>query len=183
MSDRTSWTIDPAHTEVGFAVKHLMISTVKGRFTDVRGTVRMDERDPAGGEADVSIGVASITTGNADRDAHLRSADFFDAEHFPTIRFQSRRVEPGAQGAFLLHGDLTIRGVSRPVALEFHAEGTVLDPWGSRRAGFSGVLRIKRSDFGITWNQLIEAGGVAVGDEVRITLEAELIQEGVKQAA
>ena len=183
MSDRTSWTIDPAHTEVGFAVKHLMISTVKGRFTDVRGTIRMDERTPAGGEADVSIGVTSITTGNADRDAHLRSADFFDAERFPTIRFQSRRVEPGAQGSFLLHGDLTIRGVTRPVSLEVHAEGTVQDPWGSRRAGFSGALRIKRSDFGITWNQLIEAGGVAVGDEVRITLEAELIQEGVKQAA
>lgn len=160
-----------------------MISTVKGRFADVHGTVQMDEQDPASAEVEVAIGVASIHTGNADRDAHLRSADFFDADHFPTITFRSRRIEPGRDGALRLLGDLTIRGVSRPIGLDLHSEGIIQDPWGSRRAGFSGSVRIKRSDFGITWNQLIEAGGVAVGDEVRISLKAELIQEEVMQAA
>ncbi|HEY9384645.1 MAG TPA: YceI family protein [Gemmatimonadales bacterium] len=183
MSSLTSWTIDPTHTEVGFAVKHLMIATVRGRFADVRGTVQMDETDPASAQVEVAIGVASIHTGNADRDAHLRSPDFFDVDHFPTITFRSRQVESAADGDLRLLGDLTIRGVSRPVALEVRREGTIQDPWGNRRAGFSAALRIRRSDFGITWNQLIEAGGVAVGDEVRISLEAELIQEGVKQAA
>jgi len=183
MSSLTSWTFDPAHTEVGFAVKHLMIATVKGRFAEVHGTVRMDETDPTSAEVEVAIGVASIHTGNADRDAHLRSPDFFDAERFPTITFRSRRVEPGTDGTLRLLGDLTIRGVSRPVELAVRSEGAIQDPWGNRRAGFSAGLRIKRSDFGITWNQLIEAGGVAVGDEVRISLEAELIREGVKQAA
>ncbi|HEV8612380.1 MAG TPA: YceI family protein [Gemmatimonadales bacterium] len=183
MPSLTTWQLDPAHTEVGFAVKHLMISTVRGRFADVRGTVQMDEADPTTGQVEVQIGVASIHTGNPQRDDHLRSADFFDVERFPTLSFRSRRVENGRHGDLRLIGDLTIRGVTREVPLEVTSEGIIQDPWGNRRAGFSGSLRIKRSDFGISWNQLIEAGGVAVGDEVRITLEAELVQEGVKQAA
>lgn len=183
MPSLTTWQLDSAHTEVGFAVKHLMISTVKGRFAGVQGTVRMDETDPTSAQVAVTLDAASITTGNPDRDAHLRSPDFLDAERYPTLRFQSTRVENGRDGALRLIGTLTIREVSREVALEVSREGTIQDPWGNRRAGFSASTRIKRSDFGITWNQLIEAGGVVVGDEIRIMLEAELVQEGAKQAA
>lgn len=183
MTPPTIWQLDPTHTEVGFAVKHLMISTVKGRFPGVRATVRMDEGDYRTAQVVAEIDVASITTGNEQRDAHLRSADFFDAERFPTILFQSRQVETGPDGTLRLSGDLTIRGVTRRVVIDVTSEGVIQDPWGNRRAGFSGTLRLKRSDFGITWNQLIETGGVVVGDEVRISLEAELVQEGVKQAA
>ncbi len=178
-----TWQLDPVHTEVGFAVKHLMIATVKGRFAEVQGTIRMNERDPATALVDASIAVASLTTGNPERDAHLRSADFFDVERFPTIAFRSRRVEKGSDGELRLVGDLTIRDVTREIALSVSPEGVIQDPWGNRRAGFSGSLRIKRSDFGITWNQLIEAGGVAVGDEVRISIEAEAVQAKEKAAA
>jgi polyisoprenoid-binding protein YceI len=179
----TTWQLDPVHTEVGFAVKHLMISTVKGRFAEVQGTVRMNEQDPATAVVEAAIAVASITTGNPERDAHLRSADFFDAERFPTLAFRSRRVEKAADGELRLVGDLTIRDVTREIVLSVSPEGVIQDPWGNRRAGFSGSLRIKRSDFGITWNQWIEAGGVAVGDEVHISIEAELVQAQEKAAA
>ena len=183
MPTLTTWQLDPTHTAVGFAVKHLMIATVKGHFAKVAGTVEMDEADLSTAQARVTIDAASIHTGNPDRDAHLRSGDFLDVEHFPTLTFESRRVEQRPDGSLRLTGDLTIRGVTRPVSLEATREGVIQDPWGNRRAGFSGSLRIKRSDFGITWNMLIETGGVVVGDEVRISLEAELVQEAAKQAA
>ena len=183
MSTLTTWQFDPAHTEVGFAVKHLMIATVKGRFAEVHGSIRMNEENPSTAVVEVAIDVASITTGNPQRDAHLRSADFLDAENFPTITFRSRRVENRSDGDLRLIGDLTIRDVTREVVLAVSREGVIQDPWGSRRAGYSGSVRIKRSDFGITWNQLIEAGGVAVGDEVRISIEAELVQAQEKAAA
>jgi polyisoprenoid-binding protein YceI len=160
-----------------------MISTVKGRFAEVEGTVRMNEKNPASAEVAVSIAVASLTTGNPQRDSHLRSADFFDVERFPTITFRSRLVKPGPDGELRLVGNLTIRDVTREIALSGSPEGAIQDPWGNRRAGFSGSVRIKRSDFGITWNQLIEAGGVAVGDEVRISIEAEVVQAQEKAAA
>ena len=183
MSAPKTWQIDPAHTEVGFAVKHLMIATVRGRFADVKGTLRWDPADPASAVVDVTIGVGSVNTGNAQRDAHLRSSDFFDVERFPGMTFQSRRIDVLPDDELRVIGDLTIRDVTREVILLVKREGLIQDPWGSRRAGFSANLRIKRSDFGITWNQLIEAGGVAVGDEVRISLEAELVEAAVKQAA
>ena len=175
---RTTWTIDPAHSNVEFAVRHLMISTVKGRFTDVTGTVVLDEADPAGSSADIVVNVASIDTREAQRDAHLRSADFFEAEAYPTITFRSRKVVAGGlSDAFALVGDLTIHGVTREVTLSVTAEGRNKDPWGNQRAGYSATTKIKRSDFGLTWNQLLETGGLAVSDEVRISLDVQLIHK------
>jgi polyisoprenoid-binding protein YceI len=172
----TTWNIDPAHTNVEFSVRHLMITTVRGRFGDVSGTVSSDDADPTKGSADITIGAASIDTREAQRDAHLRSADFFDVETFPTMTFRSTRIEAGQGNRFTLVGDLTIRGVSREVALEVTSEGTAKDPWGGHRAGFSATTKIKRSDFGLTWNQLLEAGGVAVGDEITIRIDAQLVR-------
>jgi polyisoprenoid-binding protein YceI len=172
----TTWKIDPAHTNVEFSVRHLMITTVKGRFTDVTGTVKSHDGDPAKGEVDITIGAASIDTREPQRDAHLRSADFFDAETFPTLAFRSKRIERVRGEDFTLVGDLTIHGVTREVALDVTSEGRVKDPWGGDRAGFSATTKIKRSDFGLTWNQLLEAGGVAVGDDVKISLDVELVK-------
>jgi polyisoprenoid-binding protein YceI len=172
----TTWKIDPSHSHLEFAVRHLMISTVKGRFGVVEGTVQTDEANPAKADVSVTIDAASIDTREAQRDAHLKSADFFDVASFPTLTFRGGRVagEPGDR--FTLTGDLTIHGVSREVTLDVTSEGRGKDPWGGERAGFSAHTKIKRSDFGLTWNQLLEAGGFAVGDEVKISLDVELIK-------
>jgi polyisoprenoid-binding protein YceI len=172
----TTWAIDASHSSIEFAVRHLMISTVKGRFTDVSGSVAGDPAAPAQGQVDITIGVASIDTREAQRDAHLRSADFFDVESFPAMTFRSTRVE-GQSDKFKLAGELTIRGVSRPVVLDVTSEGVGKDPWGGERAGFSATTKIKRSDFGLTWNQLLETGGVAVSDEVKISIDIELVKQ------
>jgi polyisoprenoid-binding protein YceI len=173
---RTPWTIDAAHTNVEFSVRHLMITTVKGRFADVSGTVATDDVDPASGEVDITIGVASIDTREPQRDAHLRSADFFDAEKFPVIAFKGTQIENVRGGNFQLVGNLTMHGVTREVTLDVTSEGRVKDPWGGERAGFAATGKIRRSDFGLTWNQVLEAGGVAVGDEVKISLDVELVK-------
>jgi polyisoprenoid-binding protein YceI len=172
----TTWKIDPAHSSVEFSVRHLMITTVKGRFTDVSGTVTTADDDRAKGEVDITIGAASIDTREAQRDAHLRSADFFDVETFPTLTFRSRAIDNVKGDQFTLFGDLTIRGVTRRVALDVTSEGRATDPWGGQRAGFSATTKIKRSDFGLTWNQVLEAGGVAVGDEIKISIDAQLVK-------
>jgi len=172
----TVWTIDPSHSNVEFAVRHLMISTVKGRFNDVKGSVQADPANPSTGGIDITIGVESIDTREAQRDAHLRSADFFDTEKFPAITFKSTRIE-GQADSFKVSGDLTIRGVARPVVLDVTSEGRGKDPWGGERAGFAATTRIKRSDFGLTWNQLLETGGVAVGDEIKISIDVELVKQ------
>ena len=173
----STWSIDPAHSHVEFAVKHLMISTVKGRFGIVRGTVRLDDRDPARGQAEIEIDADSIDTREAKRDAHLRSADFFDVETFPTITFRSTRIEQAAGDEFKLVGDLTIHGVTREVTLDVTAEGRGKDPWGGERAGFSAATKIKRSEFGLTWNQALETGGFVVGDEIKISLDVEVVRQ------
>jgi polyisoprenoid-binding protein YceI len=172
----TSWKIDPVHTSVEFAVRHLMIATVKGRFSGVSGIVKTDDQDPAKGEVEVTIDAASIDTREPQRDAHLRSADFFDVEQHPAITFRSRRVEDVRGETFRLVGDLTMHGVTREVALEVTSHGRAKDPWGGERAGFSATAKVKRSDFGLTWNQLLETGGVAVGDEIKISIDAELVK-------
>ena len=174
-----TWSIDPAHSHVEFAVKHLMISTVKGRFGIVRGTVRADVANPGTGpvEVDIEIDADSIDTREAQRDAHLKSADFFDVAAYPRLRFTAARVSQPNGGAFDLTGDLTIHGVTRPVTLRIESEGAAKDPWGGERVGFSGTAKIKRSDFGLTWNQVLEAGGVVVGDDVKISLDVELIKQ------
>jgi len=171
---RGLWTIDPAHTQAEFGVRHMMISTVRGRFAEVAGTITVDPDDLASTSVDVRIGANSIDTGNEDRDKHLRSADFFDVESHPEITFRSSRVN-AVNGRLEVHGDLTIRGTTREVVLDAEELGAGLDPWGQQRVAFRGETRINRKDFGLTWNQALEAGGVLVGDEVRITLEVQAI--------
>jgi polyisoprenoid-binding protein YceI len=179
-----SWQIDPAHSHIEFAVRHLMISTVKGRFADVQGTVWVDESNTRDVLVDVVIQAASIDTRQEQRDAHLRSADFLDAARFPRITFSGRRVEGDPpSGQFRLRGDLTIRGVTREVVLDISPEGRVTDPWGAERAGFSAETKIDRTDFGLTWNQALEAGGVLVGDEVKISIQVELVRQVSEAAA
>ena len=172
----TTWAIDAAHSHVEFAVKHLMISTVKGRFGDVQGTVTADDTTFRDAVVDIRIGVASIDTRQADRDTHLRSADFFEADKFPTMTFKSTRVEPQKDDTLRVVGQLTIRGVSKEVVLTVTPEGLGRDPWGGERAGFSATAKINRRDFGLTWNQALEAGGFVVGDEIKIAIDAELVK-------
>lgn len=173
---KTTWAIDPAHTHVEFAVRHLMISTVKGRFGDVQGTVTASDDTFRDAAVDITIGVASIDTRQADRDAHLKSADFFEVEKFPTMTFKSTSVEPKGDDIRVV-GQLTIRGVSKEVVLAVTPEGTGKDPWGGERAGFSATAKVNRKDFGLTWNQALETGGFVVGDEIKISLDVELVKQ------
>lgn len=168
-----TWKIDPAHSGVEFVVTHLMISKVRGRFSDISGTVVTDGT-PEGSRIEAEIGAASVTTNDAGRDTHLRSADFFDAEKFPKIRFVSTAVKQTGDDEFAVSGDLTIRGTTRPVEMKVISEGSTKDPWGNDRAGFSGSLKIDRREFGLTWNQALEAGGVMVSNDVRLTIDVEL---------
>lgn len=170
---QTTWELDAAHTNVEFAVKHLMISTVKGRFGQVSGTITGNIDDPLSVGAEIEIAVESIDTRQGQRDAHLRSADFFDALKWPTIRFAGKRANGDLNGDFVFYGDLTIRDVTREIALEVTNEGAVKDPWGNSRIGFSAKTKIDRRDFGLTWNQALEAGGFVVGDEIKISIDAE----------
>ena len=171
----TTWKIDPAHTNVEFSVRHLMITTVRGRFADVSGTVTSDAADPAKGSVDITIGTASIDTREPQRDAHLKSPDFFDVEKFPTLTFRSTAVREWDEDGLTLVGDLTIHGVTREVALDVKNEGRTRDPWGGERTGFTATTKIKRSEFGLTWNQLLETGGLAVSDDVKISLDVQLV--------
>ena len=175
----TTWQIDAAHTQVEFAVRHLMISTVRGRFSDVSGTLTVPDDDFERAQLDATIGIASIDTREPQRDGHLKSADFFDAEQHPTMAFKSRRIErsPRDKNKYLVTGDLTLRGVTREIALEAVFEGQNKDPWGNARVGFSAAGKISRKDFGLVWNQLLETGGVAVGDEVKISIDAQFVAQ------
>ena len=172
-----TWTIDPAHSHVEFGVRHMMITTVKGRFGIVHGRVAIDDTDPTKGEAEIEIDADSIDTREAQRDAHLKSADFFDVEKFPKLTFKSSRISDVKGDHFTLHGDLTIHGVTRPVTLDVTAEGRGKDPWGGERAGFTARTQIKRSDYGLTWNQALETGGLLVGDDIKISLDVELLRQ------
>ena len=178
LAGQTTWSVDPSHVEVGFAVRHLMISTVKGRFGTVLGTVLVDAGDFSTASVDVTIDAASIDTREPKRDAHLRSADFFDVETYPTLTFKSRRVEPRGADRYTLVGDLTMHGVTREVALDVTTEGMVRDPWGNEKAGFSAKGVINRRDFGLHWNAALETGGVVVGEEIKLAIEVELTKTG-----
>ena len=180
-TERATYTIDPAHSAVEFAVKHMMISTVKGRFGDVKGTIVLDPAHPARSSAEAEIATASIDTGAAQRDAHLRSADFFDVERFPAIAFRARRVEGGWRSEgdrFVVVGDLTIRDVTREISLDVTYEGAGKDPWGGDRVSFSATTKLDRRDFGLGWNQALETGGVLVSNEIRIHLDVQAVKQG-----
>lgn len=174
---KATWTIDASHAEVGFSVRHLMISTVRGRFGAVSGTAVIDDRNPSASKVDVTIDVSSIDTRQEQRDAHLRSPDFFDVANHPTMHFVSTRIEGDITSEFKLVGNLTIRGVTHEVTLNVTAEGRGRDPWGNDRAGFSATGKINRGDWGLTWNQVLEAGGVTVSDEVKLSIDAELVRQ------
>lgn len=173
----STWALDASHTNVSFAVKHLMIATVRGSFTDVTASVTMDGPDYSTAVITAEIEAASITTRNEQRDAHLKSPDFFDAETFPKLMFTSSNIAVKSADELVVTGDLTIRGTTKSVKLEVTLEGTGMDPWGGERTGFTASTKIKRSEFGLTWNQVLEAGGVAVGDDVRITIEGEVVRQ------
>jgi polyisoprenoid-binding protein YceI len=173
-----TWQIDPVHSTATFAVRHMMVTTVRGTFQKLAGTVQFDGKDIKTLAAQATIDVASIDTREPKRDEHLRSADFFDAARFPAITFVSKRVEPKDAGRFALVGDLTIKGVTREVTLEVEGPTPeVKDPGGNIRIGASATTRINRQDFGVSWNRTLDAGGVVVGDEVAITLDLSLIRK------
>jgi polyisoprenoid-binding protein YceI len=175
----SDWTFDTSHTLVEFSARHMMITTVKGRMAGVRGTITIDEAHPERSTVAVEIDAASIDTHSEQRDAHLRSADFLDVEQHPTLTFQSRRVE-GARAAtgtrFRVIGELTIRGTTREVSLDAVLEGRGRDPWGGERVSFSADTRVDRRDFGLVWNQTLEAGGLLVSDEIRIHLQVQAVR-------
>ena len=175
---RTStWTIDPTHSIAEFSVKHLVVATVKGRFRDFEATLNIDEANPENSAVTASIDVASIDTNVPDRDAHLRSDDFFNAEQYPKITFASTRVEKSGESGYNVHGELTIRDVTKPVVLTTEFEGQIDDPWGNHRAAFTATTQISRKEFGVKWSQALETGGLVVSDDVKITLHVEAVQQ------
>lgn len=172
-----AWKIDPAHSVVGFTARHLMVAKVRGRFGSFAGTIQIADR-PGDSTVEVTMDAASIDTREEKRDAHLRSADFFDAENHPTLRFRSVGFRSTGGTSFELPGELTIRGVTRPVALAASYGGITPDPWGGTRAVFTASTEIDREQWGLTWNQALETGGVLVGKMVKIELEVEAAYKG-----
>ena len=173
----TTWNIDPVHSVAEFKVKHMMISNVKGQFTKIDGVLALDEQDLTKSWVEASIDGASINTRDAQRDTHLKSADFFDVEKFPALTFKSTRVERTNDGELAVSGDLTLHGVTRQVV--FSVEGPTppaKDPWGNTRVGLEATTKINRKDFGLTWNAALETGGILVGEEVTLTLDVQFIQ-------
>jgi polyisoprenoid-binding protein YceI len=169
------YDIDATHSSAHFSVRHLMISNVKGEFTKVTGTVTWDPDNPASSKVEATIDVSSLHTRDEQRDGHLKSADFFDLAKYPEIKFVSKSVEPDGHNEYLVKGDITIHGVTREVDLQVEGPTPeVKDPWGNLKAGATATTKINRKDFGLTWNAPLEAGGVLVGDEVKISLEVEL---------
>ena len=173
----TTWKLDPAHSSAEFKVKHMMISNVKGTFSGLSGTLQLDETDRTHSTVEASIDVTTISTGDAQRDGHLKSGDFFDAETFPTITFKSSNIDSTGGPDYEVSGDLTIRGVTHPVTFKVEDVSTpAKDPWGNQRIGLSATTKINRKEFGLGWNAALETGGVLVGEDVTITLDVQFIQ-------
>lgn len=170
------WSIDATHTNVGFSIRHLMISTVRGRFAEVEGSVAFDPENPTAAAIRVSIPVASINTHNEQRDTHLKSADFFDAANHPAITFVGTKIKGDLDRHFKLVGDLTIRGTTKEFEFDVTREGTGNDPWGNERLGYSATGKLNRSDYGLSWNAALETGGFVVGDDVKINIDVELVR-------
>ena len=174
----TTWNIDPAHSAAEFKVKHMMISNVKGKFSGLSGVLKLDETDYTHSTVEASIPVASIATGDDQRDGHLKSADFFESEKFPVMTFKSTNIDSVGGGNYEVTGDLTIHGVTKCVILKVEdVSEPSKDPWGNHRIGLSGTTKINRKDFGLTYNSVLETGGVLVGEEVTITLDVQFIRQ------
>lgn len=178
-----SWQLDPVHSRVSFIARHMMISKVRGNFEKFSGTVEFDESNPVNSNVDVEVDVTSISTGEEQRDGHLLSPDFFDVENYPVMQFKSKRVEQIGENSGRLIGDLTIRDVTKEVALDVEYGGQARSPWGTVSAGFEASASINRKDWGLAWNQVLETGGVLVGDKIDITIEAELVKQPEAQMA
>jgi len=172
----TTWSIDAAHTNVEFGVKHMMLATVKGRFAEVAGTVEFAGDDLSTAQVRVVAEAASIDTRSGQRDAHLRSPDFFDAAAYPQLTFVSREVQPAGSDEFRVVGDLTLHGVTHELVLAARFEGEGQDPWGGTRMAFHATGKLDRRDFGLTWNQALETGGLLVGEEIKLSIDVELVQ-------
>jgi polyisoprenoid-binding protein YceI len=171
-----AWQVDPVHSSVAFAVKHMMITTVRGQFSDFDGALDAAEDDPSNSHAWGRVRVASIDTGNADRDAHLRSPDFFDVERYPEMRFETTRIQHVEGGHYRVAGDLTIKDQTREVEVDANVEGAAEDPWKNERVGISIRGMINRTEFGLTWQQALETGGLLVGEEVQILIDVSAVR-------
>ncbi len=172
----TTFTLDPNHTRLGFTAKHLMVTTVRGHFKDFEGQVQLEKAgDPLTARATVGVRTASIETGVADRDNHLRSEDFFAAETYPELSYRSTTIEDLGDRRYRVTGDLTIRGTTRPVTLEVEVEGPIQDPWGNQRVGVSATGTLNRKDWGLNWNRVLEAGTLLVSDQIKLEIEAALV--------
>ena len=171
-----SWSVDPMHTQVEFSAKHMGIMTVRGAFTGLTTEINFNEDDFTASSVEATIDASTLSTHDKQRDGHLKSADFLDVEHFPTIAFKSSRIEHAAHDQYTMTGDLTIRGVTRPVSLEVVYSGQAKDPMGNMHAGFSAHTTINRKDWGLTWNMALETGGLLVGDQIKIALEIEALK-------
>ena len=170
-----TWTVDPSHSAVNFVARHLMVSKVRGHFGTFNGTVTVAD-DPLQSTLDATVEVGSLTTGDVRRDEHLRSNDFFDAERYPTMHLVSTNIEARGDNEFLLHTNLTIRGITKPVDFKLEFDGVSRDPWGGTRAGFTARADVNRKDWGLEWNMALETGGVLVSDKVTIELEVEAVK-------
>ncbi|RNC73347.1 MAG: polyisoprenoid-binding protein [Desulfuromonadales bacterium] len=178
IASAATWTLDPEHSYIGFKIRHLMVSNVKGDFKKYTGTIEIDDKDLAKSKVNVAIETASIDTGIAKRDDHLRSADFFDVAKYPIMSYVSRKVVSAGEGKLKVYGDLTLHGVTREVVLDVDGPtAAIKDPWGNTKRGASAAAKINRKDFGLTWNKAVETGGVVVGDEVTILIEVELLKK------
>ncbi len=169
------YTLDITHTRIGFSARHAMVTTVRGQFTEFEGAAHIDTANPSGSSAKVNIRAASISTGHADRDAHLRSGDFFDAETFPELSFVTSGVTRADASTWTVTGDLTIKGVTNPVSIDFESTGSAKDPYGNLRVGFEGATSISRKDWGLTWNAALETGGVLVSDKIKLEFDVSAI--------
>lgn len=171
-----TYQLDPSHTHIGFVARHAMVTKVRGSFNEVRGTGSFDADDPSASRVEVTIDVASVDTRSADRDAHLRSDDFFATDTYPTMTFASTAIEQVAADRYRVTGDLTIKDLSRPVTFEVELTGPAIDPWGNLRLGLTGSTTVNRRDWGLAWNAALEAGGVLVSEKVTLELEASAIR-------
>ncbi|MGH3344549.1 MAG: YceI family protein [Carbonactinosporaceae bacterium] len=171
------YQLDPVHSRMGFAARHAMVATVHGEFAEFSGTAWLDGDDPANSRVELTIDAASIASGNADRDAHLRAPDFLDVERYPQITFRSTGTRQVDDETFALTGDLTIRDVTRPVEVPFTLEGQATDPFGNARVGFSGQASINRKDWGLTWNVALESGGILVGDKIKLLFDISAVRQ------
>jgi len=183
MTTNSDWNIDTVHSGINFSVRHMVVSKVRGRFTKYSGTLAIDDADLTRSVVEATIDASSIDTGTAQRDTHLRSPDFLDVERFPEIRFRSTRIHKLADDRYHLIGDLTVRDVTREVSLDVEYGGQAKDPWGNARIGFVAKASLDRKEFGLLWNQVLEAGGVLVGDRVDIELELQAVRAAAAKAA